>query len=253
MPVVGEGGQRGRRMSKVSSDKTVAHSNHPGGVLYNPPERLVRGIRSRQESKEIMKYVLTFDCETTGLVDFKLPIGVPAQPHLVTLAAVLTDEEGEEVQSLYLVCKPDTYLSSPEAIKVHGITREFAERVGVPRIVVLSAFNWLAKAADEHVAYNYDYDRFVLEGEFLRADKPSPLSPSKAFCEMKAMTDVCKIPSPYKPGQFKWPSLKEAHQHAFGQDFVNAHDALADVRATVRVHRWREALQKTPVKAEEIK
>lgn len=203
---------------------------------------------------------LFFDTETTGLVDFKLPAGVPAQPHLVSLAAVMVGEGGEELQSVRLVCKPDTYVSSPEALAVNGITREFAERFGVPRLTVLSCFSWLARAADALVAYNLDYERVVLEGEYLRAGKSSPFDGKRELCEMKRMTEVCKIPSPRGFG-FKWPSLAESHRRATGEGVVNAHDAMSDVRALIRVHAWREALERgetlvrkqDTVKAEETK
>lgn len=196
---------------------------------------------------------LFFDTETTGLCDFKLPPGVPAQPHLVSLAAVLCGDDGQEMQSVRLICKPDTYVSSPEALAAHGITREHAERFGVPRLTVLSAFSWLAKAADALVAFNFEYDELVLEGEFIRAGKPSPFGQKQALCEKLAMTDVCQIPSPYRKGQFKWPSLAEAHKHATGEEVVNAHDAMADVRALMRVHFWREAREAATTLAESVK
>jgi DNA polymerase III epsilon subunit-like protein len=32
----------------------------------------------------------------------------------------------------------------------------------------------------------------------------------------------------------KYPKLKELHQFLFGEDFSNAHDAMADIEATKR-------------------
>ena len=52
------------------------------------------------------------------------------------------------------------------------------------------------------------------------------------YCTMKMSTNYCKLPGG-KQG-FKSPKLSELHQVMFGEGFENAHDALADVRATVR-------------------
>jgi len=58
----------------------------------------------------------------------------------------------------------------------------------------------------------------------------------KSFCTMKEMTPICKIPGRYD--EFKWPRLTEAYRHAFGGEFGNAHDALADVRACKEIYFW---------------
>lgn len=54
---------------------------------------------------------------------------------------------------------------------------------------------------------------------------------NRQICTMNESTDLCKIPGPYG---YKWPKLEELHKHLFGKTFDNAHDALADVRATAR-------------------
>lgn len=187
---------------------------------------------------------LFFNTETTGLADFKLPVTHPCQPHMVSCAAVLTDDDGNEVQSFRFIAKPDGTPSQPRALETHGITTEMQERFGVPRYVILQAYHALAVVADMRIAFNHDYDELVLAGEFFRAQSRdnlvvSELDLAKRFCEMKAMTSVCRIPSPYRVGQFKWPNLQEADTHAFGKPFEKAHDAMADVRATIAVHFWR--------------
>jgi hypothetical protein len=52
---------------------------------------------------------------------------------------------------------------------------------------------------------------------------------------MKASTDLCKLPSQFKRGGYKWPKLQEAYKHFFGEEFASAHDAMADLRACRRV------------------
>lgn len=50
---------------------------------------------------------------------------------------------------------------------------------------------------------------------------------------MLESVDLCKLPGRY-PGNYKWPKLIELHNHLFGCDFEGAHDALDDVKATVK-------------------
>ena len=51
------------------------------------------------------------------------------------------------------------------------------------------------------------------------------------LCTMQASTDYCKIPGPYG---YKWPKLSELHMKLFGEYFEEAHDAAADINATVK-------------------
>lgn len=46
---------------------------------------------------------------------------------------------------------------------------------------------------------------------------------------MQNSTNYCRIPGNYG---YKWPTLSELHKKLFGRDFLNAHDAFADIDAT---------------------
>ena len=54
------------------------------------------------------------------------------------------------------------------------------------------------------------------------------------YCTMKETTDLCKLPGRY--GNYKWPKLQELHKHLFGENFVGAHDAMFDIKATMRCY-----------------
>ena len=71
----------------------------------------------------------------------------------------------------------------------------------------------------------------VFGAEFERLRMMTTLFLKPKYCTMKLSTDYCKLPG--KKG-FKSPRLAELHQVLFGSDFVNAHNALADVEATAR-------------------
>jgi DNA polymerase III subunit epsilon len=112
--------------------------------------------------------ILFFDTETTGFYDFKAPVGDPKQPYLVQLAAMLTEDDGKEINSISCVITPDEYEIPVGASNVHGITTARAREVGVNVRPVLSIFGYMASNADRLVAHNVDYDLAVMNTQFLR-------------------------------------------------------------------------------------
>jgi len=50
---------------------------------------------------------------------------------------------------------------------------------------------------------------------------------------MLKTTSLCKLPNKYGNG-YKWPKLSELHNFLFNEDFADAHDALGDIRATIK-------------------
>lgn len=110
----------------------------------------------------------------------------------------------------------------------------------------LSVFGHLAFMASELLAFKSDYDRQVLTGEYLRAKLNHPFDARPVSCVMKPMVDICKLPKPgghqsWHTDLYKWPKLIEAYRHCFNEEMQGAHDALADVRATARIHFWLQA------------
>ncbi len=179
---------------------------------------------------------LFFDTETTGLADFRAPIDAPSQPRLVQLAAILTTDDLQEISAVNLRVRPDGFVIPAQAAGVHGVTTEMATATGIRGGAALEVFIALAQPASVLVAFNFDYDRIVMGNEFAKcgfAQSIFELRPG--FCAMKPMTNVCRLPG---ARGYKWPKLQEAYQHCFGKPFEKAHDALADVRATIAVYGW---------------
>lgn len=188
---------------------------------------------------------LFYDTETTGLIVKGVPLDDTKQPRLVQLACILTDDSFNEVSIVKLLIQPNGYSIPEQVIAVHGITTEQAMKAGVPMKVAMGIFGYLAFVADELLAFNDDYDKMVLTGESMRLKQNTPFGSRKTTCCMRPLVDVCKIPKPnpqpWHTDKYKWPKLIEAHRHAFGIDFEKAHDALADVRATIAVWKWYQA------------
>lgn len=172
-----------------------------------------------------------FDTETSGF----------SESRLLQLGVLLVDERYEVQMQASLLVRPDGWRVEEGAEKVHGISQEKAEKLGLPVDVVLGVLCALVGKADVVVGHNLDFDMKIVGGELKRALWPG--IGKKQECTMKMMTSVCKIPPTekmVKAGRtgYKSPKLIEAYRHAFGEDFVGAHDALADCVATLRVWRW---------------
>ena len=179
---------------------------------------------------------LVFDTETTGIVDFRQAPDAKGQPRMVQLGALLLDQDGKEVAQLNTMIRPNGFAVPDEASMVHGITTEKASRYGVPLRFALHMFNQMAKCAEILVAYNIQYDDWVLRGEAARecCDHPMNLQSKRYHCAMLLSKDILKLPGKYR--DYKWPKLQEAYRFFFNCDFDGAHDAMADVRATAAVY-----------------
>lgn len=186
---------------------------------------------------------LFFDTETTGKANFNARPDAQGQPRVVSLAALLMEDQATEVACLNVVLTPDGFLIPAEAAAIHGITTAQASKCGVPRKFALELFASLASLADEFVAHNIAFDHFLMRGEFSRANMPlGIIDPDRLFCTMLASAPILQLPGRY--GAYKWPKLEEAHLHAFGMAQAVTHNALADVRACARIYWWLKDIEK---------
>ena len=97
---------------------------------------------------------------------------------------------------------------------------------------ILELFSDKIDVAYALIGHNISFDECIVGAEFERKRMMTSLFLKPKYCTMKMSTNYCKLPGG-KQG-FKSPKLSELHQVLFGEGFENAHDALADVRATVR-------------------
>lgn len=185
--------------------------------------------------------ILFYDTETSGFVNKGKPASDPSQPHLVQLAAVLTDDEGNDLSYVSMIVKPDGWSIPAGAAAVHKITTEKAMKVGVPLRVVLACFTNLRALADMTVAHNIDFDALMMACAIAQAKAvPAHPGPTKHACTMKSSVNYCRMPPTLnmsKAGygtKFKPPKLEELYQFLFKETFAGAHDAMNDVRACKR-------------------
>ena len=185
---------------------------------------------------------LFYDTETTGLPNYRARWSDPDQPHIVQLAALLTDAEGIERGAMNMILKVDADIPSA-ASDVHGITPEIMEAHGIYPGIAYDAFNYLLACAEIRVAHNAQFDDHLLKIAFTRRKLWHALEhikTTKPFCTCDAATPIVNLPPTPKmvrAGRHtpKRASLTECHEHFFGEGFEGAHDAMADVRACARV------------------
>lgn len=176
---------------------------------------------------------LFFDTETTGKFDKKRPKDWIGQPRIVQLGAILTNGEGEEIARMCRVVKPEGFRIPQEMGRIHRITQALAEKEGIPLREVMEEFRGLSQETEVMVGHNVEFDLTMVEREGY-----GRLVDKMISCTMTRMIPICKLPGLY--GDYKYPSLQEAYNRAFGRGIVGAHDALVDVQATKELFFWLE-------------
>jgi DNA polymerase-3 subunit epsilon len=185
--------------------------------------------------------LLFLDTETTGLADFNKRARDPSQPHMVQMAAILTDDTGKHLEEHNVLIKPDGWTIPKEASDVHGITNEVAA-IGIAEKLASEILLAMIRKSQLVVGHNIMFDKFIARiamrrFKLITDEDDAAWKATPTFCTMREMTDVCKLPGKIA-GKFKWPKLTEAYLVAFEKSFDGAHDALADLRACKEIYFW---------------
>lgn len=193
--------------------------------------------------------ILFIDTETSGMPNFKAPSDAPEQPHLLQLAAILTDDDCTVQRGLLctLLAVPEDVRIEPEAQAVHGITGDTCRRNGVPLRTALNLLFAWGRLASRKVAHSANFDRKILRIAATRAgyDRATEIDSFDQgwFCTMMAARPVLKLPMLNGKKGTRFPSLVdcldgliEGGVHSMDRVAGAAHDALWDVRACRRVY-----------------
>lgn len=184
--------------------------------------------------------VLFFDTETTGIKTWNDPDFIP---ELVQIGAILQDTETKRVLAeINLIAEP-VHEIPPEASRIHGITNEMAKEFKIGLNVIDTVFAQMLSKAELIVAHNIDFDLDVLKDNLAYSKRILNDYRPKKYCTMEHSLMLVKAPLTYKQkayfsskGQkpdapYKQPNLSETYRFFFNEDFVGAHDAMADIRA----------------------
>ncbi len=176
---------------------------------------------------------LIFDTETTGLPkNWKAPLtDTDNWPRMVQLAWQMHDAKGNFIEAKNHVVYPDGYTIPDDVVRVHGITTEKAQELGVPLKDVLADFMSDVAKSRFIVGHNVNFDINIVGCELIRMSMPELLSGHPLVDTMEGSKRFCDL---RKNGLLKNPTLTELHIKLFGVRFEEAHNAAADVEATSR-------------------
>ena len=178
---------------------------------------------------------LFLDTETSGMYRFKKPHDDPSQPWIVQLGFILSTRDAIYQEGNLIIQARDRIIE-PGAEAVHCITKETANKIGFSESLVIEVLAELIKHSTLIVCHNTAFDIKVIRSAVHEWFDDGLMDRLKGptFCTMMKGTPICNLPGRY--GRPKWPKLQELHKHLFGEEFKDAHDALADVRATRRCY-----------------
>lgn len=181
---------------------------------------------------------LFFDTETSDKINFKTADYTSKDfPWCVQFGAVLA-ENGIAYAEINLIIIPDGRTIAPGAQEVHNISTREAQIYGIEENLLAEIFLALYENADILVCHNFQFDSMIMAGVLHRQgyklDAITLLDNKPFFCTMQGTTQLCKLPGKF--GDYKWPKLQELHQHLFGEGFIGAHDAMFDIKATMKCY-----------------
>lgn len=167
------------------------------------------------EINDIMKDVLTFDCETTGLPPkgAKWDVDFAEFPNIVQLAWAVNEKERS------FIIKPEGWEIPEVSIEVHGITAERANAEGVPFADIIDEFLEDCKKARLLVGHNIYFDTSIVKAMILRimgreyydAKAEDALFKGKRIdTMMKTIKFVGALYADGRPG--KYPKLEELYK-----------------------------------------
>ncbi len=176
--------------------------------------------------------IFVYDTETTWFIN-KKETDLELQPKIVQFAWILWELKKwifTEEKRINILVNPKNSIPF-WASQVHHIydidikDSPFIENV-------LDEIMTYINEPDITVWHNIEYDQDMIKLELKRLKQEYRYQPKQIVCTMKTSVDFCAIR--WNGARFKYPKLWELHKKLFWEYFIWAHDAMADVEATLR-------------------
>ena len=195
---------------------------------------------------------LIFDTETNGLPEnYDMSItDTDKWPRLVQLAWQLYDETFERIEVKNFIVKSEGFDIPFNSFKIHGITAERSLREGYPVKDVLICFKKALEKSQFLIGHNIAFDINVVSCEFFRNNYPNFVLQKTVLDTKDESINYCAFKGRGRGKKFKWPTLTELYYKLFGTNFPQAHNAAADVEATV--HCFVELLRLGVISVEKL-
>ena len=119
-------------------------------------------------------------------------------------------------------------------MKIHGITAERAEAVGIAEETIVALLYNFAFRADVRIGHVESFDSRIMRIAFKRFEDDAAADEWKELTEAVCTARLAKK-AMNLPGR-RNPKLTEVHEHFFGTPHTESHTAMADVLATVKIY-----------------
>lgn len=209
--------------------------------MVTPPyEMKIDCGRDAQGRILVPDMVVFLDTETDGLPRDERSSAASVRknwPHLVQLAWIVTDGEGNAVSRQSRIVRPEGFTIPGESSAIHGITEEVALREGLPLGAVMGEFRDVISGGPLLVGHNLWFDLNVVAEGMLDSGLDAGLLQYPGFCTMDGTVEICRLPPRTKPAPgsiYKRPRLSELYSFLFGEPYHGAHNAENDVEATAK-------------------
>lgn len=141
----------------------------------------------------------------------------------------------------------DGWTIPDDVAAMHGITTKKAQDLGIPEDQAIRSLLALHANARVRIGHNEPFDARILRIGIKRhidihgVEDGLPISDEwkvqGSSCTALLSRPICQLPPTAKmKGGFKTPTLMEAYQHFFGQEFPGQHSARGDALACMRVY-----------------
>lgn len=186
-----------------------------------------------------------YDTETTGLPIWKEPSEGANQPHLTDLCCILFSREGEVIECMDALVKPDGWVIPQDVEELTGLSTDFLTINGIPEIEAVHMFGQVHKKADVRVAHNVSFDDRIMRIAIKRYFGDAPADRFKlkpVYCTANSTKNIVKCPpteamknSRFK-NTFKTPNMQEALSFFYPGELIGeAHRARPDTEACAKV------------------
>lgn len=178
-----------------------------------------------------MKELISYDTETCGIPDWKIPSDDPSQPHIVQIGAVVVDADTREVkETLNVLIKPDGWEIPEITTELTGITQERALAEGIPETEAVDKLLALCEGR-QRIAYNRTFDQRIIRIALKRYNYGEDAMEAWG---QKDNHECSMIMAKRVIG--RQVKLGEAFKFFTGEEPKESHTALADAETSLAVY-----------------
>jgi len=178
-------------------------------------------------------YIFFFDIETTGLPKKTNTTRTEFYPYnvlegyntsrMVSIAWMIYDKEFNLIKQEYFIVLHNNFVSSEDALRVHGITLEIGKKNGVSIHEILKQLTIDLNKCSLLVAYNIIYDCHILLSECCRYKQYSLIEKIKNIKQYCCYNKV-RNHSYFQPKRDLYPKLDQVVYYLFNDSMFDSDD-----------------------------